>query len=200
MLLIGTHNIIIGEIINVNENLFMDFIKIGGIYLIRKPIPSSGTVIDVTIFGRWNFNLNPINSTNSDFFLPKPSESQRPSDFLFLYVMTYRPSQDGTVYKIVHGPAQVDHGALSSGRLPFDQSQSLNWEVQKGDLLGVYIPRECVNGSSLQCPSQVNFKTEGCLSAYYHPGLNGVDDIPINEFQEVSVQLSIETLLSPGKQ
>ena len=172
------------------------YVNTGGIYLHRRPIPFDGSIISIEIFGLFMPGAENTNFIIADSFLPEPSETpdllgDLPEPFLFLLV--YRASMDGTMYELVHGPKQASHG-LSLGRV------ILGWDVQEGDFIGVYIPRMCVNRTAdnllPQCPSQVNIKMNSCLSAFFHPGLNGVDEIPINEFQEVSVQLNVRAVLS----
>ena len=65
----------------------------------------------------------------------------------------------------------------SNNQFLLNSRASLDWDVQEGDFIGVYIPRDCVNRTDTelpQCPSQVNIITNSCCSAFYHPGLNGV--------------------------
>ena len=211
----GTRNKIIGEVSKPFRDAIFEaaaknnisaisdmLVETAGIYLIRRPIPHNGTVTAVTIFGIRKMISSNNFITDPDSFLPKPStESTNPAHTLFLYVMVYRASEAGTVYKVVQGPSQMGNG-LEPGRLPSNQGKSLNWEVQEGDLIGVYIPRKCritLGTATVICPSHINIKTNSCLSAFYHPGLNGINDIPINEVQEVSLQLNIEAVLSPCK-
>ena len=202
---LGTGNTLVGEIneqllekLELNDGDATEFyMNTGGIYLHRRPIPFDGTILAIMIFG-FTGEQSTNSMTDLDSFSPEPSKTPALLGNIesepFLFVLVYRPGVDGTMYELIHGPTQMSNG-LVPRRVPFDL------EVQEGDFVGVYIPRECVNGSDTQfpqCPSQVNVKTDGCLSAFFHPGLNGVDSIPVNEFQEVSVQLNMIAVLSPA--
>lgn len=180
------------------------YVNTGGVYLLTEPVPYNGRITILKAYGFADFQLNI--TTDLAPFLPELYEvplsnnndniSIGPS---FLFTLIYRPVQDGSVYRLVRNLTQLNHG-FSPGFLPVDPSQTLNWEVQKGDLIGVYIPRHCVNRSDgiLVCPSQVNLvadSTSSCSSAMYHSAWGGVDNLVSSEFKEVSLQLNIEAVI-----
>ena len=174
------------------------YVNTGGIYLHRNPIPFDGTLLAIEVFG-FTGEASIDSITESDIFFPEPlitpafinGQFSEP----FLFILIYRPIMDGTVYELVHGPTQMSHG-LAPERI------FLQFDVQEGDFIGVYIPRECVNRTDTehpQCPSQVNLRTNSCRSAFYYSGLDGVDSIPVMEFEEVSVNLNMLAVFAPGK-
>ena len=205
----GTGHTIIGEI---DEDLLGTYysygdaykeyyVNTGGIYLLPEPVPFNGKIISLKVYG---FVDETINVTASlDPFIPTPTQSgvlttnKSSVAAPFLYVLVYRPSKDGGVLSLAHNLTQLSHG-FTPGRLPSDPGQTLDWEVQSGDYIGAYIPRECVNGSDgiLMCPSQINLQTDDCLSAFYHPALERVDNLSRVELEEVSLQLNLEAILS----
>ena len=76
--------------------------------------------------------------------------------------------------------------------------------MEKGDLIGVLIPRECtdeVDDDVSLCPSQVNLPAtnEECPSAFFHPMDNiGMleDNIDAGEFMAVPVDLNMEVTIA----
>lgn len=168
------------------------FVNSGGIYLFPEAVPSDRRLLSVRAYGYFGYydysselNLGPP--------LPEVSE---PDGEIFLFVVLYRPSEDGSTYSLAHEPTELRHG-FTPGKIPKNQNRPLNWEVQEGDFIGVFIPEVCVysDNESYSCVSQVNLKTEGCRSALYHPALVGIDNLPEDEFEEVSIWLNVEAVL-----
>ena len=203
----GTGNTIIGEL---NENLLVKyfatngnvtavqkfFIKSGGIYLFPEAVPSDGRLLSVRAYGYLGSYDDPSMELKLGPSLPEVSE---PNGEIFLFVVLYRPSEDGNTYSLAHEPAELKHG-FTPGTIPRNQSGSLDWEVQEGDLIGVFIPEVCVYSSNetYSCASQVNLRTDECRSALYHPALEDINNLPREEFEEVSVWLNVEAVLSEG--
>ncbi len=204
LLCIGSRNTVIGEIklglvdtfIATGQNLtaLMEFyINSGGIYLLPEPVRFNTKILAVRAFGFLDDTLDV--TTDLGPFLPKFLEPREIQSFLF--VLVYRPIRNGSVYSLVQNLTQLNHG-FTPGRLPVNQSKTLDWDVQEGDRIGVYIPRQCFNRSDgfVVCPSQINLETSECCSALYHPGLEGVDNLSKDEFKEVQVWLNLEAILS----
>ena len=164
-------------------------------------MPYNATLLSFRAFGTPG---NPVDENlDLDTFIPAPIETQALAGYgaaPLLYVMVYRPTNDGSgSYSLVQNLTQIIHG-FEPGRLPADRSETLKWRVQKGDFVGAYIPYVCVNRSSdsfLMCPSQINFVTNYCLSAFYHPAKQGVNNLLKSEFREVSTYLNMEVYLTP---
>ena len=205
---IGTEHIVIGEVINYPElvdsflsggDLSEFVVNTGGIYLLPEPVPYNAKILSFRGFGPLGGGANV--SMDLDPFIPAPRETDAAAGLTgpFFYVLVYR--NESGFYSLVHNLTQLGHG-IAPGRLPPDRGETLDWQVQKGDLIGAYIPYVCVNRSSdglPMCPSQINFITNNCRSALYHPALDGVDDLLRSEFREVSTSLNMEAILSRSK-
>ena len=169
-------------------------------YLLPEPVPSNAKILSFRGLGAQGSPLN--NTLDLDPFIPTPNDADAVEGFgaaPFFYVLVYRPSNNGNeYYSLVQNLTQLSHG-FAPGRLPADRSETLKWRVQKGDFVGAYIPYTCVNRSSdsyLMCPSQINLVTNNCVSALYHPAMQGVDNLLRSEFREVSTWLNMEAILS----
>ncbi len=204
----GTGGAVIGQInqslLNTfysDEEAYRELFVNTGVYLLPEPAPFNRKVVSMKAYGFLDLTIN--TTTNLGPFIPMPSESgvlvtnESSVAAPFLYVLVYRPTKNGSVYSLVQNLTQLSHG-FTAGRLPMNQSRTLDWEVQKGDLIGAYIPRQCVKRSDSipMCPSQINLRTDDCLSAFYHPALKDVDNLSRTEFREVSLQLNLEVTLS----
>ena len=196
---VGTENTIIGQIDQElldkffeNEDYRDFYVNTGGIYLLPEPVPFNGKIIMLRAYGFVDWTLD---TTDLDAFIPQPEVNNSGA---FLYVLVYRPSENGSIYNLVHDLTQLNH-RYTPGRLPQNAGGALSWGVKQGDLIGVYIPQQCVNKTgSYLCPSQVNLKTNDCLSAFYHPALEGVDNLHRQEFKEVQLQLNLAAFISPA--
>ncbi len=114
----------------------------------------------------------------------------------YLYMLVYRPSVNTKVYNLIYGPVLITHEFSPN-------ITHLNVSVRKGDLIGVLIPRECIDGPDDDefCPSQVNLPTNGnCPSAFFHStdDIEMLRDIEASEFIEVPVDLSMEVNIAAG--
>ena len=203
-----TRDIVIGEVVNYPElvdrflsggDLSEFVINTGGIYLLSEPVPYNAKILSFRGFGPLGGGTNI--SMDLDPFIPAPQETDVAAGLAgpFFYVLVYR--NESRFYSLVQNLTQFSHG-IAPGRLPPDRRETLGWQVQKGDLIGVYIPYMCVNRSSdglPMCPSQINFIANNCRSALYHPAMDGVDDLLRSEFREVSTSLNMEAILSRSK-
>ena len=165
------------------------YIQSGGVYMLPEPVPHDGRVLHVRAYGYFS-------GENLLRVLGPDPESAAPS----LLVLVFRLDEESKSYQILY------NHLLTHGEFPGEVN--LDWQVQRGDRIGAFIPYSCnsknITGDTiLLCPSQINIRVErsSCLSALYHPAdlnaLNYNDSIPADQFQEVQVQLNIEALISP---
>ena len=148
-----------------------------------------------------------------------PQSSIRP----FVYVLLYRPLiEDPTTYRMVSKPALVYHytakGCVS-------ENIGLDWRVQRGDKIGVFIPDNCSSwdqlraqtavdvfstrfGIDLLCPSQINLVVDEvlrrdsslCKYAYYlNVSLSDISAIRSEQFIREETVLNIEVTIDEGK-
>lgn len=144
----------------------------------------------------------------------KFEENSNTKIHLFLYVVLYRPTDKTQTleYIMKHRPVVVHHG-INPGCL--SQDDDLNWIVEEGDLLGVFIPDDCTTPEDLIshsnvdtlmevsefCPSHIDLTTT--VNECYIPYLNSNDVI---EFQSVdfkdigyvSVKLNVQVKIEEG--
>ena len=133
----------------------------------------------------------------------------------FAYMIHYRPLiKDPTTYRMVSKPALVYHD-LREGCV--SDHDGLDWQVQRGDEIGVFIPDNCsswdqlldVNvyskdfNGKLLCPSQVNLVINeeahhnGCNFAYYlNVSLAELAEIREEEFTYEETVLNIEVVIN----
>ena len=189
--------------LELRDNLFVDT---GGIYLHSEPIPHDATVVSVRSFGYIKDEILSHLFFSEDDTLAEGS-GEVVGAFATLYVLVYRPDQEGREYSLVHGPNETTH-QLTPAILP-ESSGALGWEVKKGDMIGVFIPDSCeafdfgLTRVLKACPSQVNFVTLPleCLSALYSPLVgdsaeNVSRTISASDFEEVQLRLNLEVTLT----
>ncbi len=167
------------------------YIEASGIYLLQDPVPKDGVILNARAFGYPNL---------ADF---NESLVSDPNHFKsYLSFLVYRLNTEMTGYHLTHGPARITHNITEEGTLPINKDERLDWPVAVGDRLGVFIPSECLEGSSgvKMCPSQVNLDAGGkCFSALFYNASNSVtdiDDIPRDRFREVNLRLSVEVIIA----
>lgn len=146
---------------------------------------------------------------------------------LFIYVILYRPiaepAKPQTFYMIVYNPTILYHelvpGCISLGNV-------LSWEVEAGDLLGVFIPDNCTTLDDLSaqdnvntfndemdlmefefCPSQINLVNDPgqCFHALYldipdeGSALDQIETFDIQQAVHVSTRLNMNVTIEKGK-
>ena len=181
-----------------NASVRQFFLQTGGsIYLFSEPVPNNGTLFQIQTFGYF---------TDENFQRLLSSTSLTRIFNAYLFVVVFRPEAEKGSYRLIHGPQEDRH-------LLEPENLTVEWPVQRGDLVGVIIPRSCTNETNvidgrerIVCPSRVDLRADpwDCSSAFYSPfdtdlGLNSEDlrNIPTNQFEEVQVQLSMEVSISP---
>ena len=132
---------------------------------------------------------------------------------LFLFIVLYRPTdKTQTLYTMVYSPVAV-YPHLTPECL--SQGDGLNWVVERGDLLGAFIPDDCTTTEDLIsrddvetfneleltefefCPAQIDLNVTGqCYYALYLNSTGGIslDEIISIDFEEivnVSVRLNL---------
>ena len=166
------------------------------------------TVEDLCAFGFPNSDILPFEPSGdaNDFLQP-----------LFVYVTLYRPQ--GDVYRMTSQPVVVYHRS-ARGCISSTHGYELNWLLQKGDKIGVFIPQSCTSVTNLTqsevlnsievsrmlgeetlvCPSQVNLAVHNnssssgaqCTSAFYLNGsLMEVTEVRLEQFTLEQTILSV---------
>ena len=167
-----------------NRSLTDVYVRDSGLYLLPSSVTAEGSVETMCIFGHFNARfVSHIVNEDGDVDL---QTGTRP----FVYVLHYRPlNEDPTTYRMVNKPALVYHGPAKGC---VSESDGLDWQVQRGDKIGVFIPDNCSSwdqlrastafdvfstqfGIDLLCPSQINLAVDErlrrdsslCKYAYY---------------------------------
>ena len=121
---------------HAEQNVTEHYVNTGGIYLLPEPVPFDTKIDVLSAYGFPGYIYNFTMDLDLGPFIPKPSE---PDGEVFLFFLVYRPTRNGSVYSLAHNLMELRHGNFP-GRLPRNPARTLNWEVQKGDFIGVYIP------------------------------------------------------------
>ena len=122
----------------MDETIFLDlftipfnelFIDHGGLYLLPSVVQSEGRVVEMCLLG----HIRP------EFLLLYFNPAINALDLLALH---YRPTDpdNPTVYELVSSPAVVYHFDTPGCIL---ESDGLDWQVQRGDRIGIFIPDNC---------------------------------------------------------
>ena len=173
------------------------FINSSGSYFLPSPV--DGRLTQIMIFGALSAeNLEKLFNAVPLHVLP----GQTALNFYpHVYAVVYRFNANESTYSRHYGPTLITHG-LTPNALNIAEDVY----VKKGDLVGVLIPKGCMDrGDDIPlCPSQVNLEVqEGrCSYAFFH-SMDNVDtimeNIPTMDFQEVFVDLSMEATISLSK-
>ena len=180
-------------------------------YLLPCNVTTGGFIERTCVFGYFNpkFEHQIIANDENNF---DPQTDNRP----FVYVLLYRPLiEDPTTYRMVSKPALVYHGTAKGC---ISASDGLDWRVQRGDKIGVFIPDNCSSSDQLQaptaldvfstgfegellCPSQINLavdnSTHRCKYAYYsNVSLTDVSEIQSQQFNREEIVLNIEVIIA----
>ncbi len=119
------------------------YINGGGLYLLTSRVLSTGRVSAVCAFGytKVEFESLLLNPNSQDI---DPQTTVRP----FVYVVLLR-SRTGNnhSYSMAGPPAILAHGYSFNC---ISDSDGLHWDVQEGDLIGAFIPSDCVMVDSIQ--------------------------------------------------
>ena len=149
------------------------YINHGGLYFLPYNITIEGFVDSVCAFGYTNVEYENLllNENRTDI---NRDTRVRP----FVYVMVYRPLTP-TIFQMISKPAIVYHAASADCT---SRNDGLDWQVQMGDKIGVFIPDGCTSVDELSaedcfhpdfgevallCPSQVNIAVDGDDYAHY---------------------------------
>ena len=192
-----------------------------GLFFLPTPIGTKGRVSEVCAFG-----------------YPRIADEEKLDDGigrfdldtkirLFLFIVLYRPTdRTQTLFTMVYNPVAVYHH-LTPGCL--SQGDGLNWVVERGDLLGAFIPDDCTTTEDLIsrddvetfrqngdfqteltefefCPAQIDLNVTGqCYYALYLNSTGGIslDEIISIDFEEivnVSVRLNFQVTIKEGKE
>ena len=200
-----------------NRSLADFYIRDSGLYLLPSSVTAEGFVETMCIFGQ--FNARFVSHILDEGGNIDPQTSTRP----FAYVLHYRPlSEDPTTYRMVNKPALVYHRTAKGCVF---ENNGLDWRVQRGDKIGVFIPDNCSSwdqlraqtavdvfstqfGIDLLCPSQINLAVDEvlrhdsslCKYAYYlNVSLSDISEIQSEQFIREETVLSIEVTIDEGK-
>ena len=186
----------------------LTYVDTGGLYLIPDKVPVQGRITDICIHGYIRIeDVSLYQDTNGNYDINSDVRS-------FVYAVLYRPQNDEEqTLSLVYNPVVVYHGI--SVNCVF-LSDVLEWNVEKGDRVGVYIPSNCITPDellsgdtidtfneeelrqfSLLCPSQINLdRPEECSYAHYLNATLGIDEISSIEINQVinasSTRLNLE--------
>ena len=182
------------------------YVSTGGLYLLPENVSFQGLVREICVYGY-----------TKQEYLDAYMKRLRP----FVYVMLYRNDPENwDEYYMVYRPALVYHtpevGCLDAGK------NGLEWKVEVGDKIGVFILENCINVTDMPdqlinnfikgdnffdvlCPSQINIINGPveCLSALF---LNNSRELILEELDHiiniedviyVSVHLNVKVVLSP---
>ena len=194
------------------ESVF--YVDIEGLYLIPDQVQEQGRITDICIYGIMRTEFIYLLLDNNEKF--DANTKVRP----FAYAVLYRPQGDEKqTLSLVYKPVVIIHltapGCVSA-------RDGLEWNVEKGDRVGVYIPSDnCITPDELLsgntiidlfnekelrqfsqlCPSQVNLdRPEECSYAHYLNATLGIDEInsiDINQvINESSTRLNIEVTMT----
>ena len=201
---------------DINDGLIKDFLNNGqtssglylnhtGLYLLPEPVPAMGRVTEIAFYGyaAVEFEKRVIEQTNDI----------RP----FLYVLLFRPQDEArTVYKLAYNPTVVFHDT-QVGRVGPDEG--LEWEVEEGDRVGVFIPNNCTYSDHLMqqsniditndvelmevsflCPMHIDLINDSASALYLESSdmvtVNDIATIQMEEFDMVSTRLNMEIEVS----
>ena len=191
--------------------LNLTYVDIGGLYLIPDQMQEQGRITDICIYGYTRSEyIRLYQLPNGDFNMNSDVRN-------FAYAMLYRPQNDEEqTLSLVYKPVVVYHGLSVTC---VSASDGLEWNVEKGDRVGVYIPSDCITPDELLsgdtidtfneeelrqfsqlCPSQVNLnRPEECSYAHYLNATLGIDEINSIEVNQVinasSTRLNIKVTM-----
>ena len=194
-----------------NRSLPDLYVRDSGLYLLPSNVTTEGIVQRACVFGYINARfLSHILNEDGDVDLQTSTRT-------FVYVLHYRPlNEDPTTYRMVNKPALVYHGT-EKGCI-----SELDWRVQRGDKIGVFIPDNCSSwdqlrastavdvfstgfGIELLCPSQINLvvdenHSDRCKYAYYsNVSLMNLVEIQSQQFIREETVLNIEVIIAESK-
>ena len=189
----------------------LTYVDIGGLYLIPDQVQEQGRITDICIYGYMRTEFEYLLLDSKGGF--DTNTKIRP----FVYAVLYRPHDDKQTLSLVYKPAVVFHltvpGCVSA-------SDGLEWNVKRGDRVGVYIPSDCITPDELLsrdtidtfneeelrqfsqlCPTQVNLdRPEECSYAHYLNATLGIDEINSIEINQVinasSTRLNLEIAIT----
>lgn len=165
------------------------YVDSGGLYLLPESVPRKGQVRDICAYGYTSdayikYYTFP-NSTEIDVYT-----STRP----FVYIVLFRRNYEDEEYSIVFQPALLHHHLYENC---LTRSDGLNWQVEVGDRIGVFIPSKCIMPDDVEltdvfvkdevkkyfamlCPSQINIIAlpgDNSLALFANDTFLSVEDI-----------------------
>ena len=188
----------------------LTYVDTGGLYLIPDQIQGQGKIKEICIYGYTRREyLHLIRDADGDFTDANIRN--------FVYAVLYRPQNDEEqTLSLVYKPVVIYHGISVTC---VSASDGLEWNVERGDRVGVYIPSDCITPDELLlgdtidtfneeelrqfpqlCPSQVNLdRPEECSYAHYLNATLGIDEINSIEVNQVinasSTRLNLEVTM-----
>lgn len=174
------------------------YVDIGGLYLIPEQVQEQGKISEICIYGYTRTEFEYLyQDANGDF--DSSSDVRN-----FNYAVLYRPQNDEEqTLSLVYKPVVVYHG-IETGCV--SESDGLEWSVERGDRVGVYIPSDCItpdellSGATIDtfnegelrqysqlCPSQINLdRPEECFYAHHLNATLDIDEINSIEMNQVT--------------
>lgn len=172
------------------------YVDVRGLYLLPAPVHSGGMITEVCVFG--------YQRAEQEHLFIKNGTVKLGSTRVFVYITLYRP-MDGmsSSYEMIYKPTVIYH-ELKLGCVSRDDG--LKWDVEKGDLLGAFIPDNCTSLEDILankevstfhnledlrsletfCPSQVNLNPSECSYALYLNNSKGTT--PLDEIEAFDIQ------------
>lgn len=197
-----------------DASLDMFYVPTCGLYLFVEPAPESGGIVHVRAFGY-------LSEENLELSFVQPDILRIPH----LFVVVFR--HEAGSYRLTHRPVLLTH-IRAPGVLPEQNgvlnitvqrgdrigaiipNSCTNITEHRGDKISAILPNSCTNLScnALLCPSQINLRTgrrSQCSTALYHyydtdkmEDFEDLESIPEDQFEEVSLELNLEVLISPN--
>ena len=168
-----------------NRSLADFYVRDSGLYLLPSSVTAEGFVERICVLGHFNARfVSHILDENGDI---DPQSSTRP----FVYVLHYRPlNEDPTTYRMVSKPALVYHGTAKGC---ISDHEGLDWQVQRGDKIGVFIPDNCSSWDQLRAPTAVDvFSTRFGIDLLCPSQINSVVDEVLRRDFSLQICLFLE--------
>ena len=133
---------------DINEDIITNFVGNGqtsrglyvnytSLYLLPDPVPAMGSVRKISFYG----------------YTAAEYEQKVPDIRPFLYVLLFRPQDEArTTYTMAYNPTVVFHTTQVGCVGP---NEGLEWEVEEGDRVGIFIPSNCTQTNHLMQQSNI---------------------------------------------
>ena len=201
---------------DINEDIITNFVGNGqtsrglyvnytSLYLLPDPVPAMGSVRKISFYGY----------TAAEY--EQKVLEQPMTIWPFLYVLLFRPQDEaGTTYTMAYNPTVVFHATEVGCVGP---NEGLEWEVEEGDRVGIFIPNNCTQTDHLMqqsnidmtndmylmeidllCPMHINLVDDSISALYLESSemvtVNEITAIKLDEFNMVSTRLNMEMEVS----